>query len=88
MRKDNKIRGRLLALMLSLALVVTYMPTALFVYAENDDAAVTQEDQTGTATDETGGDAVQGNQSDSNVQGGGNDAVTEPQSEKQSVSYT
>ena len=43
MKKDHKIRKRLLALVLTLTLVVTYMPTALFVYAENDNTAVTQE---------------------------------------------
>jgi len=52
MKKNHKAKKRLLALMLSLAMIVTYMPTYMFAYAV-DEPAVTQEEQASDPADVT-----------------------------------
>lgn len=44
---DKKCKRRLITLLLSLTLIISYMPTSFLAYAVDDDPAVTQEEQTG-----------------------------------------
>ena len=82
----NRIKSMLLALLLSLSMIITYLPASMIAYAEDEDTGITAKEQTVVETDDefvvNRDDVVtpeieDADKVDSNVNSDGEDAQTE-----------